>query len=594
MYKDSIVPEHHPGGGGFGVMQYTLDNLFDMHEKCNNWWTASNEHLPLCKYIGCKLKIYQSETTDFVLKIQNTQPFLSNKLTYPSCQPSMLLMSSHKVIMPSKLTTTLPKPYKTKWIPPPPQFQNRWYFQKDVCKLPLMVLHAAPVSLYHYYTQTDNENNNISITHLNTQLINNHAWGDNRYKNNHWPYKILGTQIYYFYRYMGTESNSSNFKLKQICPLTNIQIAQEGWTYEELRGKTDWSDYKSNLLKYSGNIFQKTHIEHSGEIYYSTRSPENIFTTTAQEDSTLATGEQHERAFTQLTDPLVTYTRYNPNTDTGQHTVMYLLKNNKFELTPNWEPPNDEDQILRGFPIWLNIFGFVDFQKKLAKLLDIDKSSILCFKTDKTIPKYSHVFVPLDLNFINDKSPYENTINNTDKEAWYPKVQFQTEQINNITKCGPGITKMGDRKSEELKVKYSFKFLWGGAPPKMITVDNPTEQIMYPIPRNNNETTSLQSPTSNFETLLYTFDQRNYQLTQQALKRIQQDWATKSTLSSITEPTTDVPIQQTLQALLQETQTEEESQETLLQQLQFHKQQQLQLKHRIMDLIQQMSLNSNV
>nr|UGV37864.1 MAG: ORF1 [TTV-like mini virus] len=592
LYEESTVPEHHPGGGGFGVMQFTLDNLFTMHEKCINWWTASNEMLPLCRYKGCKLKFYQSETIDYIIKIQNSQPFTSNKLSYPSCQPFMLMMSSHKYIIPSKQTRTLTKPYKTAYIKPPPNFQTKWYFQKDICKLPLLLIHAAPTTLLHTFYDKNSESNNISIMHLNTRLINNHSWGDKKWDTEHYPYKIHGTSSYYIYRYNGNENTLNNLLLKFVTPLTQAKIAQEGWDYEEAKQQglvSSPSDYKRDLLKLSGNLFQKEIITHPENLWYSTVSPTSLFNDFQENKKVVdAISQPHERSFIRLTDPIVTYTRYNPNTDTGETTKMFLLKNNTYSPNPNWDPPDDEDLILGGFPLWLNIFGFLDFQIKLKKIIHIPENTILCFQNKTTKPMYTDTFVILDSNIFEHNSPYEQGINPADRLIWYPQIQFQNESINNITKCGPGITKL-ETHSEEIKIKYSFNFNWGGAPAKMITVDNPIEQPMYPIPRNFNESTSLQSPTQNFETVLYTFDQRNYQPTQQALKRMQQDWETKRTLSSLAATTTDVPVLQTLQALLQETETEEENEETLLQQLSQHKQQQLQLKHRIIDLLQKMS-----
>ncbi len=75
MYEDSTVPEFLPGGGGFAVMKFTLFNLYDMHEKCENWWTNSNDNLPLCRYLGCRLKMYQSEFVDYVLNYSNSNSF---------------------------------------------------------------------------------------------------------------------------------------------------------------------------------------------------------------------------------------------------------------------------------------------------------------------------------------------------------------------------------------------------------------------------------------------------------------------------------------------------------------------------------------
>lgn len=119
----------------------------------------------------------------------------------------------------------------------------------------------------------------------------------------------------------------------------------------------------------------------------------------------------------------------------------------------------------------------------------------------------------------------------------------------------------------------------------MVTIDNPSEQPAYPVPRNEHETPSLQGPAQGYETVVYSFDQRNWQFTKAALERMQKDWDTERNLFSITEPSRTPPILETLQKVYQKAQTEEEKQETLLKQLQYNKQQQLQLKQRILEMI---------
>lgn len=592
MYEDSIVPEYLPGGGGFAVMKFTLYNLYDMHEKCENWWTASNDNLPLCRYQGCKLKLYQSDTVDWILNVQNNGPFVSNKLSYPSCHPFMLLMNSHKHIIPSRQTKPWKRPYKKIFIPPADQFMNKWYFQKDICNLTLLTLHASVCSLLHTFIDTKSESNNISIKHLNTTVFRNRDWGNKKWKTEHWPYKGEGTQATYFYRYGGTENTEDKMLVKDICPLTDPQTANEGQTFTEasLHNRNYTAEqYKQNLLKHRGNIFLKNHFTQQESIYISTISPQALFNTFSSTNKDTLTVKQaetpHTRSFTEFTENMYTYTRYNPNTDNGETTQMYLLDNNTTGV--NYEPPEDETKILSGYPLWLNIYGFTDFQIKLQKYINITQNYLLVIKTKATKPLQTQPLVIIDQYFIDGQSPYRPHIEYIDSQKWYPQLEYQESTINDIGTCGPGIAKMGDRHSEEVKIKYEFLFKWGGNPAKMITVDNPTEQIIYPIPRNERETTSLQSPANSFETILYTFDQRNHQLTSKALERISNNLQTKEPLLSITDPTTTTALQ-TLQELLQETQTEEESEKALLQQLHQQRQQQLQLQLRIMDLLKTM------
>lgn len=586
MYSDSTVPQHLPGGGGFAVMKFSLENLYSMHQKCENWWTASNENLPLCRYLGCTITCYQSDTIDYILNYDNHPPFQSNKLTYTSCQPHMMLMLKHKVIMPSKKTQTRKKPYKKIHISPPEQFENKWYFQKDINNLPLLTIHTSAASLLHTYISTRSESNNISIKHLNPTVFTNRDWGNQKWKTQHWPYKGSGTTSVYMYRTSG-EGEIEQTKLADLCPLTDPQNAKEGYTLNEAKALGISKDeYCNNIIKYRGNVFMRNHFQQKDRILYTTVSPQIVIQKLkTNENAKLSElDEPHQRAWQEMTEQFYTYMRYNPNTDDGSTNIMYLLDNN--QTGQNYNPPTKQELILEGYPLWLNIFGFVDFQKRLGTYRNPDTNTILAFKTNTTIPHYQQPVVPIDQDFIDGKSPYQNDIDPRDMDRWYPQIQFQNNTINDIVKSGPSTAKMGDRLSEEIKIFYKFKFQWGGSPAKMVTVDDPYKQIVYPIPRNEHETTSLQSPAERFENILYSFDQRNHQITRTALERIRQNLETKEPLLSITDPTTAQALQ-SLQALLQETQEEKETEKTLLQHLVEQRNEQLQLQLRIMELLQQ-------
>lgn len=592
LYDTSIVPEQEPGGGGFAVTKFDLSNLWTLHQKCQNWWTVSNENLPLCRFMGLRLRCYRAENLDYVLAYQNSGPFVSNKLTYPSCQPAMLMMRKNKIIVTSKKTNPRKKPYKTIFIKPPSIIENKWYFQNEFSNQTLVILHTAPISLDHYYIHPQSESNNISIKHLNTKLIQNQNFGADKYKTTHWPFKGTGTTTLYMYRYSGDKNiNQTNeFLVRDICPMTYIRSPKEGASYAEAI-VTDHSltveNYKKNLhSKYAGSIFETQNFVQHFPMFYTQQSPENMFQGFTDSNKTtykLGQTTQHSMGFVHVTEPFVSYTRYNPNRDTGQSTKMWLTPNNK-ELQ-NWDPPENPKYILEGFPLWLNIFGFIDFQKQLKELLSIDSDYILCFKTNDTMPKWNHTFVVIDQKFIDNKSPYLTILKDADYNAFYPKVSNQVASINEITCTGPGISKFQGIKSEEIKIEYDFTFKWGGDPAKMVTIDNPSEQPAYPVPRNEHEKPSLQGPAQGYETVVYSFDQRNWQFTKAALERMQKDWDTETNLFPIAEPSRTVPILETLQKVYQKAQTEEERQETLLQQLQYNKQQQLQLKQRILEMI---------
>lgn len=595
MYKESYVPESVPGGGGFTVMKFTLENLYSMHKQCANWWTNSNQDLPLCRYLGCNIKCYQSKLIDYAIKYSNTQPAISNKLTYPSTHPAMLMMSQNKRIIPSKATKQKRKPYTKIHIPPPPHLENKWYFQKDIRTIPLLVLHTSAISLNEYYISTRAENNNITITSINPNFITNHDFRDI-----HWPYKKpQGTVHFYLYYYNseGNKDHPENFLAKYLIPLTNIRKYTQGECYYWANRKwgVDRSTYCTHIGKYTGNPFIKENRDNENMWFYSNTGPQTFAEAfkTAESDEvkatelTLPTGGKF--ALTWITEPLLKHYRYNPFKDTGKSTKMFLLKCD--DPTQGWDPPDNPDIIFEGFPLWLNIWGYTDFQIRLGTINNIMTNTLLCFQNTTTDPKTTQTIIPIDWDYLNDKSPYEQKANITDVDKWYPQLQYQTQQINNIAITGPGTPKQYPKVSDQVSVKYDFKFLWGGNPAKMITVSNPQKQIVYPMPSNEQCANSLQNPTTPPESLLYSFDQRHDGLTKQALERISKDWDFTEILSSITETTRQLPAIPTIpQEETQEKTAQEEEKEKLLLQLINHKQQQQQLRLGIIKLMKLLDL----
>lgn len=594
MYKESFVPPNHPGGGGFSVLKFTLSNLYSMHDYCTNWWTESNKDLPLCRYLGCKIKCYQSLLVDYIVKYTNNSQAVSNKLTYPSMQPSMIMMSNNKRIIPSKKTVQRKKPYYTLHIKPPKTLQNKWYFQKDFKDIPLLVLYISTASLNQYYIRTEADNNNINIKSINTKVIRNH-----NFTMNPWPYKHEGTTTLYLYMYTGAQhikqiSTLSEIQCQDLIPLTNIINFTDGSSARE--AKHNWqvphTTYCQTIGKYTGNPFMYDHLKFPENYLYSKTGPNTFaekFKSLTQEAKVnqIMDGTQ-SMALTQLNELLIETYRYNPFRDDGKNTRIYLLKCS--DQIPGWDPPSNHDIILEGFPLWLAIWGYVDFQIKLGAYQNIKTNTMLVIQTDKTEPKTNIPIVPIDNDYISNKSPYQQDVNPLDAKKWYPQVQYQEQTINSIAQTGPGTTKLYDKTSDQVVIKYDFLFKWGGEPAKMINVNNPSKQPSYPIPSDEYKTNSLQSPAQAIESNLYSFDQRYNTLTTAALERITKDWDITNLLSTITETTQELPAIGTFPQETQETQTEKKEKEKILQQLIQHKQQQQQLRLGILKLMKELDL----
>ncbi len=163
--------------------------------------------------------------------------------------------------------------------------------------------------------------------------------------------------------------------------------------------------------------------------------------------------------------------------------------------------------------------GIYRLAKKTNETIKIDTDRILVIVSPYINPKLDY-YVPIDESFIEGISPHKDHITDYDEKHWYPKVAFQMESVNAIAASGPATGKLPKESSAEAHYSYKFHFKLGGCPPPMDKICNPITQPIYPVPNNQQPSTSLQNPGTSIYTYLYNFDERRGQLTQKAAKRI--------------------------------------------------------------------------
>nr|UGV37932.1 MAG: ORF1 [TTV-like mini virus] len=575
LYQKSIVPPHLPGGGCFSIMKFSLGMLYDEHKYCRNWWTASNKELPLIKYLGCRMKLYQCEHIDYAFRYNNNFPFTATNLMYASTQPGMMLMMKNTIIVPSKQTQKRKRPYKMVTIKPPSQFNNGWYFQQDLVNTGLFLTYTSACSLDEYYISSQSESNNTSIFSLNTQLFLNRQFHTNTEPNGY-ATRTIGTQTTYLYASISTNPNIHD--IGNIIPLIETRNRKHGYAFNSNENPDkQWNNWKNGPPAASwGNPFLPEYSEQQTPVYYSHKSPQQLFN---QNTSNISVASD----LTQLSSQIFWELRYNPDKDDGTTNKCYLLSN--WENKQGWEEPSNKKLIFEGFPLWILLHGYLDFQKRLAEINQIDTHYIIVIQTKATTPQATYI-VPIGRDFIKGNSPYENTHNPLDENKWYPMVQYQEQSINNTLITGPGTVKMNSLKSEDVKCKYKFYFKFGGNPPPMTDVINPQAQPIFPIPHNQQQTTSLQNPTTPIQYYLSNFDQRRYELTNAATKRIKKDFEPKETIFSDSRSNRDISPQTTKpQTSDSEATSEEETQDTLYEQLQQQRNKQKRIKRRILKLI---------
>lgn len=572
MYEHSFTGEYYPGGGGFSVTKYSLDGLYEQHQLDRNWWTNSNTNLPLVRYTGCKIKFYQSWEVDYICNYSLTWPMVATQLLYQSCQPSFMMMNKNSIIVPSKITHKLRKGYKTVKFKPPHEMLNRWYFAKDLSKVGLLMLTAAAASLDHYYIATDNLSNNCTFYSLNPYFYMRHDFI--LYPINGYVLQQTGTIETRLFTTKSpvTETNIANMKPQdQLTYMGNSKIDTEGTNLTNTN-KDTYFDNK-NLW---GNPFNHEVLQVHNHLLI-TRLSITELKTKFKDNSQLGTDFQIPANSTH--EPI----RYAPDRDTGAGNEIYLLSVSRD--TGTWDPPHDEQLIASGYPLWSLLYGFISWQVKLSHIQNIYRSYVLVIKSQFLKPQLPY-YIPIDEDFIEGKSAYipdTETVQqlHQDQQNWYPCVQYQLKSIEQIVRTGPGIPKLGGRKSVEAKILYKFYFKFGGCPPKMDMVNDPAKQETYPVPGYQPSTYSLQNPSMPQEYYLYQFDETDGILTKRAAKRITSHKKTEKTLFSTTGKM-DAQAQETT------TDSEEEEDPTLLKiKLRQLRRQRIQLEQQIEQLMTQ-------
>nr|UGV36554.1 MAG: ORF1 [TTV-like mini virus] len=581
MYEHSIIPEHFPGGGGFSVTKFSLSGLYEQHEYDRNWWTQTNQNLPMIRYTGCKIKLYQSAEVDYVVNTSLCPPMKATALLYHSCQPSFMMMNKDCTFVPSKLTQKKRKPYKILRFPPPDLLTNKWYFAHDLDTQGLLMMTCSASSFDHYFISTSNRSNNITFTCLNTNFWMRHDFIQP--PNEGYSPSIIGTNTKHMWatHQHVTETEINNLKFSNLIYLGTTKENLPGETFK-YNGTSAWNDYFSNHKKW-GNPFREEYLSLTDTILISTQPINKLKETYGTQDKTLQPGH-----FTLPAYSFLQKCRYSPDRDTGVGNKIYLKS--VLRDTTGWEPPTKEELISEGFPLWIICFGFLDWQRKLGEATSITRTYCIVIES-QFIDPHMQYYVPLDYNFLHGTSPFASLENKEirpeDNQNWYPQTLYQTETIEKIVQCGPGIAKLGGRQSVEAKMKYCFYFKFGGCAPKMDTITDPSKQAVYPMPNNEFSPYALQNPATQPEAYLYQFDVYKDLITKAAEKRIKQNWKLRKYLFSDASRMDAEPHNQTeAETSSSGTEDSEKEEETLLKRLLQQRKKQRKLQFQLLRLMQ--------
>lgn len=570
LYKESFVNPQEPGGGGWSIQQMTLGNLYVQNQYLMNWWTVSNKGLNLARYTGAKITLYRQPVVDYIFLYDIEPPYNVTKYYYNSLHPIKLLQYKKKIIVPSFRTQPHnKKPYIRKKINPPKLLENKWYFQQNITNTPLIQFITMSCSLTNMFQATNSLNNNCSIHTLNTNFFQNATFsGIERLPNGYTPKQ--GTYLY------GLQQASVPWNTTPISKVTylgNPNINDPG----DMIGAMTKEEYG---WAHWGNPFWHQYLDGTMPTFICSVPPSKMI-----EDHKSQTVAQITGGATFKHEPMVIELRYNPNHDKGTGNVAFWVPNNII-TSSKWEPTNNPDLQIEGFPLWILLWGWADFTTHITSVPHLWQDYTLCIRTKSLDQTYPNI-VPLSTNYIHGLPPYttdEHDITLSDHGHWYPKWRFQEEAINGLLQTGPAACKTENQQSISAHMKYHFYFKWGGNPSSMEKIYDPTAQPTYPIPTLQHENNEIISPATSIANYIYPWDIRHDIITKPAAERIKQCETYEDSVFTDGTTTTTSPNYNFQEA--QKKKTTKKKEQTLLLQLNNIKLLNRQLQHRLRQLAQ--------
>nr|UGV37215.1 MAG: ORF1 [TTV-like mini virus] len=524
QYIYSYAKPEMVSGGGWSLLVFSLDSMFEDYQHLQCTWTKGNAGLPLVRYTGAKFKFYQSKYDDYITVYDNCWPMVDTPHTHADSSPSRMFQKIHKTVVPSRQTKQRRKPFKTVHIKPPPQMTNKWYFQKDICKQPLVMLTTTSVDLQQPFQYSTAKNNNITIKYLNPNIFQNNNFQNYPLTEGYSPKSLPTSQTnntpekYYLYSDHSNQPIQKNKQwLGQLVPLTNTRHYYAGATLSYIVNSTN--DKPNNW----GNPFYHEHLDpHTSTIYLcncNTTTFKTNWNNIPETGNTPNSTTNNIKIF-KATENLIYETVYNPENDTGDTNLIYLINNSQ---ETHFQPLPNKDLQFEGFPLYNLFWGWTDFIKKLETTTNLDNNYTIVIQT-KTFHEKDKHFCIVDPSFVLGYDPFTPTDTEThtpsyfNSQNWYPKLAFQEETIETICETGPGVSK--SKNYLQAICKYTFYFKWGGCPKTLEKAYNPCLQPTWTTPNTIPPRYEIQDPNLPPEANLYYWDWEKDFVTHEAIQRI--------------------------------------------------------------------------
>lgn len=477
-----VCDRNYSYGGGFAHAVFSLNYLYEEFQLFKNYWSHSNNGFDLVRYTGASIKFYRHIYADFIVSYSRSYPMTVTKLSFPSTFPLRLLLSRHRFLVPSlKSRPNLKKPFIKKKIKVPKLMSNKWFFTKDFSDVGLLHLKASVINLQGSYLKPNTDNNCCGILILNYNLFENVGFDLTTY--------TLKKKIYYFKK-EGTQ--------QKAYPVDKLTYSQEGIFYSQyLLGNTTVFFKKNGALVNPGS-----------------------------DVGSLSDWEPI---------PILLQCRYQPARDTGEGNVVFIESTH----SSNWDIPRQDEFKLEHLPMYISLFGFVDWMDKYFQEAGIYDHYCVALKSkyiygfDFTLPK-DQVIIPISLYFQSGQGEYGSPPLIDTQQRWIPTIRRQLSVLNDIVNTGP-YSGVPQGKGFDLPIEYKFYFKWGGTVVNLQNIQDPSKQETFPVPRDQFDRIQIKNPAGTQSAEFHYWDYRRGILTKKALKRVLQDSADESLSSTDSE-----------------------------------------------------------
>ena len=526
--------------------KFSLRILYDEYKRFMNYWTASNEDLDLCRYLGCTFYFFRHPEVDFIIKINTMPPFLDTAITAPSIHPGLMALDKRARWIPSLKNRPGKKHYIKIRVGAPKMFTDKWYPQTDLCDMTLLTVYATAADMQYPFgsplTDTVVVNFQVLQSMYDTKISILPEQKPER--------ETLLSSISEYIPFYNTTQTIA--QLKPFVDAGAHSQTNTTTTWSSLLNTTKFTTGTTTTYTYPGSTSTTVTFITANDTWYRGTAYKNNITDVAQKAKKLYfettqkllgntfhgsddTLEYHAGLYSSIwlsagrsyfeTPGAYTDIKYNPFTDRGEGNMLWIdwlsKKDMKYDKVQS-------KCLVADLPLWAAAYGYLEFCSKSTGDTNIHMNARLLIRSPFTDPQLilhtdpTKGFVPYSLNFGNGKMPGgSSNVPIRMRAKWYPTLFHQQEVLEALAQSGP-FAYHSDIKKVSLGIKYRFKWIWGGNPVRQQVVRNPCKE---PHSSGNRIPRSIQivDPKYNSpELTIHAWDFRRGYFGPKAIQRMQQ------------------------------------------------------------------------